>query len=290
MSKITKLGLGIVAFEGTEHIKNITYEIRNYVDEIVVCLQRLSYHGDPIDVNDIKEVEKLKTVGLIDKIIWYEPDSDLNCLNAVKTHGRPEESARVIETFKRNFILDNLEADGCSHSMIIDSDEFYDGDEFRRAKAHIDMRDDIHVSYCQYINYWRDYSHYLVWPFKSFVPFISESKYRFAFRCNCFKFPVDPTRIYKLEPSEKYEIFKWDALKMHHLSWIRLDIRKKIFSWSSKKYFHKDLPDYVYKRYMGWKEYECAVILFNVPNNKVIVEKIKKQYIHPHYFLSDSVI
>ena len=50
MTKISKLGLGIVAFDGAEHLKNICSEIRNEVDYILVCLQNVSYFGEKIDL------------------------------------------------------------------------------------------------------------------------------------------------------------------------------------------------------------------------------------------------
>ena len=55
MSKISKLGLGIIAFEGTEHLKSIIYEIKDYCDVVVICLQKTSYHGDPIKQEDIDD-------------------------------------------------------------------------------------------------------------------------------------------------------------------------------------------------------------------------------------------
>lgn len=279
MSIISKLGLGIVAFEGTEHIKSITYEIRNEVEHIVVCLQKTSYHGKPIEESDITDVERLKEVGLIDDIIWFEPKSKLTDSPA---------SGRIIETDKRNFILQYLEDNGCSHSIVIDSDEFYEKEDFKRAKNQIE-KDDIHVSYCQYINYWKDYTHYLVWPFACFVPFICESKYRFEFGCKCAEFAIDPTRIIKLNDKESYGVFSWNTIHMHHLSWIRIDIRKKIMSWSAQKYFPKELLEKVYNKYMNWKEYEYAYIMFNVPGNKICVINMGKSYIKPHYMLFDKI-
>lgn len=74
MSKIHKLGLGIVAFEGCEHLKNIISTIKESVDYIVVSLQEKSYHGIPLDPNDLEEVMMCKNSGLIDDIIWYVPD------------------------------------------------------------------------------------------------------------------------------------------------------------------------------------------------------------------------
>ena len=53
MNNISKLGLGIIAFEGLEHIKNITYELRNLCNMIIICLQKYSYHG--IEISQDKE-------------------------------------------------------------------------------------------------------------------------------------------------------------------------------------------------------------------------------------------
>lgn len=134
MSKISKLGLGIIAFEGLEHIKNITYEIRPLVDIIVVCLQKLSYHGEPIDESDVAEAKELRNLGYIDEIIWFTPEDMHNSDGPA--------GPRMIETDKRNFILDHLEFTcGCSHSIVIDSDEFYDYSDFAKAKTVISAND-----------------------------------------------------------------------------------------------------------------------------------------------------
>lgn len=69
MSKILKLGLSIVAFDGTEHLKNILYELRSLCDVVHVCLQKMSYHGDPIAADDVAEVENLVRLGFVDRVI-----------------------------------------------------------------------------------------------------------------------------------------------------------------------------------------------------------------------------
>lgn len=285
MSKITKLGMGIVSFEGNEHLKNITYEIREYVDEIVVCLQKTSYHGDAIKQSDVDEVEHLKDMGYIDDIIWFEP---------VDKHEDKKESApRYVETDKRNFILDYLEKEcGCSHCLITDSDEFYDGADFKKAKDLISKSENVHVSYCQYVNYYRDYQHVMVWPFESYVPFITESSYRFLFEKGNFNRPSDPTRRYEI-PGEKKEVcvLPWKLIKMHHLSWIRLNIEDKMNAWSSKKLFqnYELLKKGMLNRYYNFRDGMNAIIMFNVPGYSVIVNKLPKQYIHPKFFLSENI-
>jgi hypothetical protein len=278
MNNIQKLGVGIIAFEGLEHIKNIIYEIRDLTDVIIICLQKLSYHGEPIDENDIKEAEELKDLGYVDEIVWFEPE------NIYENEG--DSGPRYVETDKRNFILDYLEGiENCSHSLVIDSDEFYDREDFKRAKEVIDNDPRLVVTYCQYINYYRDYKHTLVWPFLAYVPFISKSSYRFDFKHGSFDRPSDPTRRYVLNENEQFIIFNFDIVKMHHLSFIRLDITKKLDSWSSKKYFAKveGLREAIIDRYENYKEGQNAILMFNVPNYQVIVNKLNKQYIHPHF-------
>lgn len=289
MSKISKLGLGIVAFEGTEHLKNITYELRDLCDVITVCLQKNSYHNEPIKKEDIDVVENLKKLGYIDTIIWFEPTE----LHKNESEG---DAPRMIETDKRNFICDYLEKEcKCSHLLVIDSDEFYHHDDFQKAKESYNNNDKMHVTYCEYTNYYRDYKHLMVWPFKSFVPFISEAKYRFNFKKGNFSQPSDPTRRYYLNPKEKmnyFNIFEWGIVKMHHLSWIRIKIETKINAWSSKKLFanYETLKENILNRYYNYKEGLNAILMFNVPFNQVKVNKLHKQYIHPHFKLDEEPV
>lgn len=284
MSKINKLGLGIVAFEGVEHLKNITFELRTLCDNITVCLQKESYHGDPIDEKNVNIVENLKNLGYIDNIIWFEP-TDFHSNESVG------DAPRLIETDKRNFICEYLEKEqNCSHSIIIDSDEFYQHDDFARAKHAFDSDSNLHVTYCEYLNYYRDYRHVMVWPFNSYVPFIAESKYRFDFRKGNFNRPSDPTRRYFIDPNSEmkhFNIFTWELVKMHHLSWIRIDIEQKVKSWSSRKLFsnYEILRKNILDRYYNYKDGLNAILMFNVPYNQVEVNKLPKQYIHPHFIL-----
>lgn len=288
MSKISKLGVGIVAFEGTEHIKNITHEIRPYVDEIVVCLQDVSYTGISIDKYDIEEVERCVAAGLVDKIVWYSftHDDVTNAKNNVKND---IDWPRYLECEKRNKLLGILEDDNCSHALIMDSDEYYDGREFSHVKNYIDNEPDTHVTYVQYVNYWKDYRHYIAWSFKTYVPFITEIGYRFSFGAKHLRHNTDKTRIYGMKENDKYSVINWKSIKMHHLSWIRLDIEKKIRSWSSLKYFNQKEVDFVIEKYKTWKPYENAYVTFMSPLRPMCVVDLKRQYIHPKYMLSEKI-
>ena len=328
MSKISKLGLGIVCFDGSEHLKNICSEIRTEVDYILVCLQEVSYHGDIIDSYDVNEVQNLKNVGLIDEILWYNPDlsykkyNDNDILNYKNKHleniknnsnisddlkkiiiEREEKLSnndiinrmpRILETEKRNLMIDRLQEIGCSHDIIIDSDEFYDYNQFKKAKEIYNNDDKMQIVYCQYINYYRDYKHYMLWPWDSYVPLIANIKYRFFFEFGTFNKPSDPTRRYLIPDNDdchEYHTFNWNVIQMHHLSWIRKEIEKKMESWSSKKYFEniKGLKDKILDRYYNYRDGQNAIIMFNTPNYEVCVKKLPMQYIHPKYRLDEEV-
>jgi hypothetical protein len=289
MSNITKLGLGIVAFEGTELIKSITAEIRNEVDYIVVCLQRKSYHGQPIDQFDIDETEMCKRAGLVDEIIWYDPD-----LSYLNTENFDPKIPRLLETDKRNMMIQHLEDNGCSHDIIIDSDEFYKYENFKRAKEIFNNDNSMHVSYCQYINFYRDTQHYMLWPWDSYVPFIADIKYRFVYEKGTFNKPSDPTRRYYIPENDEckhFHIFNWNVINMNHLSWIRLDITKKLDAWSSKKYFDNvpNLKEKILDRYFNYRDGQNAIIMFNVPFYQAVVNKLDKQYFKLKYRLNERI-
>ena len=290
---IKKLGLLIIAFEGTEHLYNIISELRQSVDYVSIGLQRLSYHGDRISEIDLQEILRLRDEDkLVDNIVDVELDIT--------------KPARVQETDKRNILIQDAEDHGCSHAIVIDSDEYYTRKSFEYACKQIDEHD-YPITYCQYVNYYHDYKHFLVYPFKDgmHVPFVTRTKYRHSFDCTDFALPSDPTRrfvrpysgVQKVTGRDgkvhnikqytvDYHVFKWNEIKMHHLSWLRADIRKKLNMWSSKKCFdnYNDLIDRAVDSFINFDEnaqQAKALMLFNTPGNTVDVKAFPKQYIHP---------
>lgn len=290
---IKKLGLCIIAFEATELLYNIISELRGSVDYVSLGLQKVSYHGDKMSAVDLAEIYRLRDEDkLIDNIVDVELDIT--------------KEPRVQETDKRNILIQDAQDQGCTHCIVIDSDEYYTKKAFETACGLIDQYN-YPITYCQYINYYHDYKHFLVYPFKQgmYVPFVTRVEYRHKFDCTDFTLPSDPTRrfvrpvktIKKIvdgngqikevkEYSVNYHIFPWNTVKMHHLSWIRADIRKKLNMWSSKKCFqgYTDLIDkavYSFDNFDENSQSAVAKMLFNTPDNAVEVKAFPKQYIHP---------
>ena len=281
--KDAKIGLGIIAFDDTCHLKSIVSELRDLCDEIVICLQKESWHGDPIEQEVVDYVDRLLQKKFIDDVIWFESENDYDDKDPAKP--------RMIETDKRNFLLDFMQEKGCTHAHVIDSDEFYDHDDYKNT-IDVILQNDIKVTYCQYINYYRDYCHVLVWPFLCYVPFISDIHYRFDFKNGSFDKPSDPTRRYKLQDGEQYCILSFKLIKMHHLSWIRKNIEDKIKNWSAKRYFEniENLKEKVIDRYNNYKDGQNAIILFNTPEYNVVVNRLNDAYIKPKYSLLEDIV
>lgn len=289
---VKSIGLGLVVFEGSEHLQNIIEEIRKFLDYVVIGLQRISYNGEVLNPNDERACLALKDGGLVDEVIYIDLDKDA--------------LPRVQETNKRNLLIQAIEDHGCSHALIIDSDEFYDCHEFQKALLEIEVHE-YPITYCRYVNYYHDYNHYLVYPFKegNYVPFITETKYRFEFEGHDFPKPSDPTRRYKRPTVIKedgkeyytvsYHEFEWNVIKMHHLSWLRGNIRKKLYNWSAKNVFPNwvELIDRAVIAYDNFDETSNegykAKLLFNTPGNQVDVARWPKQYINPKHDFRKSV-
>lgn len=282
---IKGIGLGIVAFDGTEHISNIVEEIKPFLKYVVVGLQVKSYNGEVMDPTDMNEIIKLKDQGIIDDYIFVDLDES--------------KEPRARETDKRNFLIDTIEKNGCSHALIIDSDEFYSARDFEKALDQID-EENMEITYCRYVNYYYDYLHYLVYPFEegNYVPFVSSVKYRFKYNGTDFPKPSDPTRRYerpRIKDSDgkeyytvKYHELPWKTIKMHHLSWLRANINKKLYNWSAKTCFENyveliDKSVIAYNKFDGSQEGFKANLLFNTPGNQVEVDAWPRQFIFPKH-------
>ena len=255
---IRKLGYMINAFDASELLENLLLEIRDQIDYVGAIWQKKSYWKNPMSKEDLDELHRLKDLGLIDELIEFKP-------NYAKY-------SREQECDKRNMGIEIAKNMGCSHAISADADEFYDADQFRFAKDLIDKKG-YTVTYCSYVNYYRDFSHYLVYPFRPFVPFIHSTYFRYTYNGPA-PGPTDPTRRILNPHNLGTYIFPDEDIRMGHAAWIRRDIRKKLVNWSAKDHFEKSLIDKAVERWENWKEGEDAIMLFNVPDKSVRVNKL----------------
>jgi len=255
---IKRLGLTINAFDASELLDQLISEIRDQVDWVAAIYQKRSYWGNPMAKTDMDELNRLKSLGLIDELIEFKPNFN--------------KYSREQECEKRNQGIELAKQRGCSHVLNIDADEFYDKDQFREAKNYINQTG-WGITYWSYVNYYKDFEHYLVYPFRPLVPGIHSTFFKYTYNGPA-PGPTDPTRRI-LNPSNLGTyVFPDEVIRMGHAAWIRRDIRKKLVNWSAKNHFPKELINKAVERWENWKEGEGAIMLFNVPENNVDVRKL----------------
>lgn len=261
MSNIKKIALTINAFDASEHLETIISEIRDQLDYVVAIYQKKSYCQNSMDPLDFEELNRINKMGLIDELIEFIP-------NFSKPH-------REQECDKRNMGIEMMKSKGFSHILNIDADEYYDADQFREVKNQIN-KNGWPITYWSYVNYYRDFDHYLVYPFRPFVPGIHSTYFKYTFNGPA-PGPTDPTRRIFNPTNIGTYLFPDEVIRMGHAAWIRKDIRKKLENWSAKDHFSSDLIDKAVERWENWKEGQHAIMLFNVPSNEVHVKKLEKK-------------
>lgn len=263
---IRKLSCTINSFDASEFLEPLISLIRDQIDHVAAIYQMKSYWKNPIDPEDLEELHRLKKIGLIDELIEFKPDFT--------------KYSREQECDKRNMGIRMMKENGSSHIVNIDSDEIYDPEQFRYAKDLINKKN-YSITYWSYTNYYRDFEHYLVYPFRPFVPGIHSTYFNYTYNTSA-PGPTDPTRrIYNPHNLGTY-VFEDTEIRMQHMAWVRKDIRKKLENWSAKNHFDKSLIDKAVKRWEDWKEGEDAIMLFNVPENSVKVKKLEKRLTDIH--------
>jgi hypothetical protein len=261
MGKIRKLGLTINCFDSSELLFDLISQIRDQVDWVAGFYQKRSYWKNAMDPIDMAELNRLKDLGLIDELIEFKP-------NWLKP-------SREQETDKRNMGIELAKQRGCSHILNIDADEYYDAEQFRHAKNVINEKG-WPITYWSYVNYFRDLEHYLVYPFRPFVPGIHSTFFTYTFNGPA-PGPTDPTRRILNPLNIGTYLFEDDEIRMQHLAWVRKNIRKKLENWSAKDHFDQNLINKAIKQFENWKEGDPAIMLFNVPDNSVYVKKLENR-------------
>lgn len=175
------------------------------VDAIIVVASTKSNYGE---VSPIPERWK-------NKVIFHEPS------HAMAMH---------CETNKRNFGLSIAERTGFTHFICLDADECYDPEEFLREKQRFIDNPNLAGLVCRTKVYVKSPSLTIGYD-TTLVPFIHKitpvlkhefnKQYPFAWEGKALR--IDPTRSLNINSG-----VEWSDITMHHYSWVRKDIEKKI--------------------------------------------------------------
>ena len=191
----------------------------------------------------------------------FEPDLKLS----------PQENERA----KRNYGLQRARESGYTHFIMMDADEFYEAEPFLKEKERF-KNPDLLGLVCGLKCYFK--SPNLSAPDGTLVPFIHKitpqlkfewnTRYPFAFEGFKRDIRIDPTRQMNINNG-----VEWSEITMHHMSWVRKDIQKKIRNSTARVNIEKStiVQDYLnaapgyYCEFYKSKLVACENI-FNIPD------------------------
>lgn len=255
-----KLGVSYNVFDGEELLEGSIKQIKNCVDYVSVVYQKKSNYGDVCTNTLLDTLNNLKEKGLVDELIEYIPHTQYG--------------PHYNELEKRNIGLECSKKNECTHHISMDTDEYYLPEQFTKLKEKI-LEGDYDSSYCQMKTYYKSWNYVITPPEEYFVPLIYKIKNNVNYLLG-YPSPVlvDPTR--RMGNVEKPLILKRDEIEMHHGSYIRNDIRKKLINSSALVNFSNQIDNLI-NHYQNW-EYPNDVFLAGNPCSLYKVNKIENNF------------
>jgi len=202
-------------FDAEEFLACSVAHIHPASDSILCMVQTTSNTGN-IYQEGLNEARKLLKSEQIDYIQEYKPDNYRN--------------AMFNETEKRNRGLRFAKAHEFTHVLMMDCDEFFVTEELKGAKAHVESHPGIDWWVCDIKVYFKDID-LTVGIDKTKMAFIA--KVGIASGDTAGKYTIDWTRRYNSPNYEKINIV------MHHYSWVRKDINRKIVNSTARKHIER---------------------------------------------------
>ena len=212
-------------WDSTELLKYSVESIKDHVDLIIIVWQKISNYGESFDPEP--DIEELITTKI--QLNHFYPD--------LKKTGMQN------ETEKRNIGLAIARSYQCTHFFHIDADEMYR--DFSKLKDAYFRKEEVKPttdgSVLKIITYFKHPTLSLEKADNYFVPFIHKlNPDTTAGIQNRYPHYVDPTR--RINASDVFEITGY----MHHYSWVRKDIERKVRNSSAKANIERSqlLQDY----------------------------------------------
>lgn len=214
-----RLGVSYNVFDGEELLKDSILSIRDSVDYISIVYQTISNFGQPCNEGLVGLINSLVDEGLVNEISLYNPVVNGN------PHGN--------EITKRQIGLNLSIKNQCTHHMSMDCDEFYVKEEFDKLKELMDVNG-YGAAVAQMVTYYKD-SNYRFDPKEAYyVPIITKIVPGLRYGCGNLGVLTDPTRT--TNSSNVYRVDR-NFLEMHHMSYLRADIGRKLNNSSAKVNF-----------------------------------------------------
>ncbi len=199
-----KLGISYPVFEGEELLEYTIKSIRDKVDFISVIYQEISYWGNPCSSEQFPILCKLP----LDTLVYHKQDLSIH--------------HRTNQALIRNMGIDISREFGCTHHISADVDEIYLPEQLEYAKQNIG---DANCSIVELTNYYKRPT-WRIKPDQGYkVSFIQTIDNSFDMD-SAFPFHIETTR--KPKSYNKIRVFTRDEFEIHHMTYVRKNIRRKM--------------------------------------------------------------
>ncbi|HET6224668.1 MAG TPA: hypothetical protein VFF27_00220 [Bacteroidia bacterium] len=198
-------------WDSEELLKGSIEQIYNSVDLIIIVWQDVSNFGE--SYSPMPRIIK-DGIDKLGKVIFSKYVPALN--NGFKN-----------EINKRHLGLEIAKKNSCTHFLHLDCDEYYDTNEFEKAKSYF-LNSGHSGSACKMWTYFKNPTFRLDTPEGYHVPFIHKLKSHTRAGYKTYPYYCDPTR--RINETDVIEL----DIMMHHFSWVRENIDRKVNNSSAK--------------------------------------------------------
>ncbi|GAX60134.1 glycosyltransferases [Candidatus Scalindua japonica] len=212
-------------YNGVELLNGSIDQIYDHVNSIIIIWQKISNYGklNQEIVSFIKQYEGK------DKFHLYEYKPDLRI------------TAKRNEIKKHSVGLDIARTKGSNYFLIMATDEYYDSQQFARAKDYI-LENNFDATTCKMYTYYKKPT-YRLEPIERYeVPFICKLRPDTKITS---KFPVYVDSARGVGPINTCHSFAASQLMMHHFSHVRKDISDKLNNAASKVNWKNKIHEYI---------------------------------------------
>lgn len=201
-------------FDGTELLYPSIVSIQDDVDVFILVYQKVSNYGEPIEDSDCMRINYIHS-------FLSKMQKECHLVEYIPNHN----NGMWNETNKRNLGIQKAKDLKCTHFIQMDCDELYEN--FGSIKQDF-LNSDADGSVLQMMTYFKRPSLRFENPDNYFVPFIHKLYPNTVTGSKKYPFYCDPTRRINTENVILLSGF------MHHFSYIRLNIQKKLRNSSAR--------------------------------------------------------
>lgn len=214
-----KLAACYTVYNGVELLKDAIDSIANNVDEIIICYQTTSNHGEKN--NDFVE--------------WINNNKNYTYINFEPDLGK---FTKINEANKHEALRLKAKELGCTHWFLSATDHLYKYNDVEYVKDKV-IKNKYETTFTKLKTFFKE-NYYCLEPLENYyMPFICDVNIPIRYQ-GWSPVLVDPS--IKFASTNKYKVFSENEILMYHYSYVRYNIENKLINAASKRNWKHKIP------------------------------------------------